>query len=194
MAVPALVSPMDYQPLTLSNWNDFEGLMGPHGAYGGCWCMWWRLTRKVFERQQGDGNRRALRAIVASGRVPGILGYRDDRPVAWCSVAPREDFPSLNRSPVLKRVDDKPVWSLVCFYIVRDCRRGGLMHAMIGAAVDHVRRQGGTFVEAYPSVVRSDKAPPTTSFMGTPEVFRQAGFDECAAPSAAKRIMRYTID
>ncbi|MDJ0721465.1 MAG: GNAT family N-acetyltransferase [Desulfobacterales bacterium] len=184
---------MDFRPLTPGNWNDFETLFGPHGAYGGCWCMWWRLTRKVFERQQGDGNRRAMRAIVASGRVPGILGYRDGRPAAWCSVAPREDFPSLNRSPVLKRLDDQPVWSLVCFYIARDCRRTGLMRAMIGAAVDHVRRQGGTIVEAYPSILKSKKAPPTTSFMGTPEVFRQAGFVECAAPSPAKRIMRYAI-
>ena len=26
-------------------------LFGPRGAYGGGWCMWWRLTRKVFEQQ-----------------------------------------------------------------------------------------------------------------------------------------------
>ncbi len=167
--------------------------MGPHGAYGGCWCMWWRLTRKVFEQQQGEGNRRAMQTIVDAGRVPGVMGYREGRPVAWCSVAPREEFASLNRSPVLKRIDDAPVWSLVCFYIARDFRRAGRMHAMIQASIDHVRRQGGTIVEAYPSVMKSDKAPPTTSFMGTPEAFRKAGFVECAAPSAAKRIMRYTI-
>ncbi len=184
---------MEYRPLTPANWDDFESLMGPHGAYGGCWCMWWRITRKVFEQQQGEANRRAMQAIVAAGRVPGILGYRDGRPVAWCSVAPREDFPSLNRSPVLKRIDDQPVWSLVCFYVARDCRRAGMMHAMIGAAVDHVRRRGGTIVEAYPSVLKSAQAPPTTSFMGTPEAFRRAGFVESAAPSAAKRIMRYRI-
>jgi hypothetical protein len=185
--------PLKYRPLTPTNWYDFENLMGPRGAYGGCWCMWWRLTRKVFEQQQGEGNRRAMQAIVASGRVPGILGYRGARAVAWCSVAPREEFPSLNRSPVLKRFDDRPVWSLVCFYIARDCRRKGLMHAMIRAAIDQVDRQGGKIVEAYPSVVKSPSAPPTTSFMGTPEVFRQVGFVECAAPSAVKRIMRYTI-
>ncbi len=65
---------MEFKPLTPNNWDDFEDLMGPRGAYGGCWCMWWRLTRKVFEQQQGEGNRRAMQAIVASGRVPGILG------------------------------------------------------------------------------------------------------------------------
>ena len=187
------IEPIECQPLTPANWNDFEALMGPHVAYGGCWCMWWRLTRKVFEQQQGEGNRRAMQTIVASGRVPGILGYWSGRPLAWCSVAPRDEFPSLNRSPVLKRIDDQPVWSLVCFYIDRDARRAGLMRALIRKAIEHVRLKGGKIVEAYPSVVKSNKAPPTTSFMGTPEVFRKAGFVECAAPSSVKRIMRYTI-
>ena len=155
--------------------------------------MWWRLTRKVFEQQQGEGNRRAMQAIVDAGRVPGILGYVEGRAVAWCSVAPRNEFASLNRSPVLKRIDDQPVWSLVCFFIARDFRRAGLMHALIRASIVHVRRQGGTVVEAYPSVLKRKKAPPTSSFMGAPEVFRQAGFIECAAPSSVKRIMRYTF-
>ncbi len=184
---------MEFQPLTPDRWNDFETLFGPRGAYGGCWCMWWRLTRKEFEQQQGEGNRRAMRAIVEAGRVPGLLCYRDGQAVAWCSVAPREEFPSLDRSPVLKRIDAQPVWSLVCFFIAREHRRAGLMYEMIRAAVDHVRREGGTIVEAYPTVVKSAKAPPTSSFMGTPEAFRKAGFVECASPSAAKRIMRHTI-
>jgi GNAT superfamily N-acetyltransferase len=184
---------MEYRPLTPANWDDFETLFGPRGAYGGCWCMWWRLTRKVFEQQQGEGNCRAVRAIVDAGRVPGILAYRDGRAEAWCSVAPREEFPALNRSPVLKRIDDRPVWSLTCFYVAKKHRRAGLMHALIRAATDHVRRQGGKIVEAYPSVLNSAQAPPTSSFMGTPEAFARAGFEVCAAPSASKRIMRWTI-
>jgi len=107
---------MQFHPLTPERWDDFEALFGARGAYSGCWCMWWRLKRKEFEAQQGDGNRAAMKAIVESGRVPGILGYDGDRAVAWCSVAPREDFPSLNRSPVLKRLDDEPVWSIVEAY------------------------------------------------------------------------------
>jgi hypothetical protein len=64
---------MEYRPLTIANWQDFEMLLGPRGAYGGCWCMWWRLNRKVFEQQQGEGNHRAMRATVDAGRIPGIL-------------------------------------------------------------------------------------------------------------------------
>jgi GNAT superfamily N-acetyltransferase len=185
---------LEYQPLISANWKDFETLMGPHGAYGGCWCMYWRLTRTVFAQQQGGPNCRAMQAIVDAGRIPGIIGYLAGRAVAWCSVAPREEFPSLNRSPVLRRLDEQPVWSLVCFFIDRQHRHAGLMHALIRGAVDHVRRQGGTIVEAYPTVLKSKKAPPTSSYMGTPEVFRKAGFVQSAAPSASKRIMRYIID
>ena len=51
----------------MDRWNDFETLFGEKGAYGGCWCMWWRISRKEFEQQQGDGNRRAMQQLVASG-------------------------------------------------------------------------------------------------------------------------------
>jgi len=185
---------MEFHPLTADRWRDFEALFGPRGAYSGCWCMWWRLTRREFEEQQGDGNRRAMSKIVKSGRVPGILGYVDGRAVAWCSVAPRDDFPSLNRSRVLKKLDDKPVWSIVCFFVARSHRQRGVIEELIRGAVEYVRDQGGSIVEAYPSVPRSKQVPPTSSFMGFPDVFTRVGFEECARPSAAKRIMRYPID
>jgi len=155
--------------------------------------MWWRLTRSQFAKQQGDANRRAMQAIVQSGRVPGILAYAEGRAVGWCSVAPREDFPSLNRSRVLKAIDDEPVWSIVCFFVAKTHRNRGVIEALIRAAVDHVRGRGGKIVEAYPTVSRSKQAPPTSSFMGFPDVFERAGFTICAEPSAAKRVMRNCI-
>ena len=64
-------------PLTEARWGDFEQLFGKNGACGGCWCMLWRLSRKQFDSQKGDGNRKAMMALVASGEVPGLLGYLD---------------------------------------------------------------------------------------------------------------------
>ncbi len=181
------------RPLTPGRWDDLKDLFGARGACGGCWCMWWRLKRREFEERQGDGNRRAMKELVEAGNVPGILGYRDGKPVAWCSVAPREDFGALERSRVLKRLDEEPVWSIVCFFVARGHRGRGALRSLIRAAVDHVRRQGGTVLEAYPSVPRSGRLPPISSFMGLPEVFAEAGFVECARPSASKRILRYYI-
>jgi GNAT superfamily N-acetyltransferase len=185
---------MEFHPLTPDRWSDFKKLFGPRGAYGGCWCMWWRTTRSQFEKQGNDGNRQAMKDIVDAGHVPGIIAYADGQPVGWCSVAPREHYASLNRSPVLKRLDDKPVWSIVCFYVAKEQRGTGLITKLIRGAVDYVRQQGGQIVEAYPTQPRGGQLPPVSSFMGIPSVFEDAGFVECARPSQSKVIMRYYLE
>ena len=184
---------LNFKPLTLDNWTDFETLFGKRGAYGGCWCMWWRSTRHQFEQRQGEGNRQAMRAIVESGEVPGILAYREGRPMGWCSVAPRERYGSLERSHVLKRLDDTPVWSIVCFYVAKDQRELGVVEALIKAAVEYIRDQGGKVVEAYPTLPKAKRIPPVSSFMGTPAMFKRVGFTEVAQPSKSKAVMRRII-
>ena len=185
---------LECHPLTRERWSDFEALFGPRGAYGGCWCMWWRLTRREFEQQQGEGNRQAMKAIVDSGQVPGILAYLHGQPVGWCSVAPREQFGSLNRSRVLKPLDDEPVWSIVCFFVAKEHRGQGILYGLIRGAVEYVRSQGGKIVEAYPTVPKRAQLPPVSAFMGLPAVFEKAGFVECARPSKSKVVMRYYIE
>jgi GNAT superfamily N-acetyltransferase len=185
---------LTFEPLTPERWADFKVLFGPRGAYGGCWCMYWRETRAEFARRQGEGNRQAMRDLVESGRVPGILAMLDGRPVGWCSVGPREEFGPLERSPVLKRIDDQPVWSIVCFFVDRDFRGRGLTRALIRAAIDFVARHGGRVIEAYPTRPRGQRLAPVSSYMGLPEVFAAEGFVECRRPSDSKVIMRYTIE
>jgi GNAT superfamily N-acetyltransferase len=184
---------LEIHPLTRERWSDFEKLFGKRGAYGGCWCMWWRVTRATFEKQQGEGNKKAMQEIVNSDEVPGIIAYSDGEPVGWCSVAPRESYASLNRSRVLKRLDEKPVWSIVCFFIAKEHRSKGLTTKLVEAAIEYVRRQGGLIVEAYPTLAKSERMPPTSSYMGLPQMFEQAGFVECSRPSKSKVVMRFTI-
>ena len=182
--------PLTLQPLTAERWDDLERLFGPRGAYGGCWCMWWRRSRSEFEAEKGEGNRKALRALVDDGRVPGLLAYEGDQPVAWVSVAPREDYPVLGRSPVLKPLDERPVWCIVCFFVAASHRGRGLTLRLIEAAVDHARAHGATCVEAYPTRPRGRRLPPVSSFMGLPDLFAAAGFEVAARPSDARLIMR----
>lgn len=185
---------LEIQPLTPDRWSDFEKLFGARGAYGGCWCMWWRTTRKEFEANQGDGNRQAMKNLVGSGKVPGLIGYLGDEPAVWCALGPREDFASIGRSRVLKSIDDQPVWSLPCLFCGKGYRGRNLAEAMIHGAVAYVRDQGGRLLEAYPTVPRGGKLPPVSSFMGFPDLFARAGFVECARPSEARMIMRREID
>ena len=146
---------MEFHPLTPDRWEDFARLFGAHGAYGGCWCMWWRETRAEFEKRQGAGNRRAMKQIVESGEVPGILAYAAGEPAGWISIAPREKFSGLERSRVLKRIDDTPVWSIVCFFVGKEYRSRGLAVPLIRAAVEYAAERGAKVVEAYPTLPKA---------------------------------------
>jgi len=177
-------------PATPERWPDVRTLFGKSGACGGCWCMWWRRTHSEFERRKGDRNRDAMRKIVKSGATPGLIAYTDGEPVGWCSVAPRGEFPRLERSRILKPVDDRDVWSVVCFFIDKDHRGTGVSTALLRAAVDFVRERGGTIVEGYPVEPKKDRMPEVFAFYGFASTFRKAGFTECARRSETRPIMR----
>ena len=181
-----------FQPLTRERWVDFETLFGPRGACGGCWCMLWRLKRAEFDRQKGDGNKRAMHALVAAGETPGILAYHDGQPIGWCAVARRADYPALERSRVLKPIDDQPVWSISCLFVAKGWRGKGVSVALLKAAVEHVRKQGGKVVEGYPVEPRKTRMPDVFAWTGVPAAFRRAGFVEVARGSATRPIMRWT--
>lgn len=184
---------MTFRPLTAETWPDFEALFGKNGACGGCWCMWWRMTRAEFGAQKGAGNKAAMRALVEAGHVPGILAYADGRAVGWCSVAPREEFSALERSRILKRVDGTPVWSIVCFFVEKSHRRQGVTIRLIRAAVEYAQSRGAKTVEAYPVEPREEKMPDPFAFTGLASAFRQAGFAEVERRSETRPIMRYEI-
>ena len=187
------VSDLKFYPLISERWADFEKLFGEHGACGGCWCMWWRLKRSEFERQKGEGNRRAMKRIVDSGEIPGILAYAKDQPMAWCSVAPKEAYPTLERSRTLKRVDDKPVWSIVCFFVAKPFRGKGVAGKLLSAAIGYVEKQGGKIVEGYPVEPKKGRIPDAFAYTGLASAFRKAGFVEVVRRSETRPIMTYTI-
>jgi hypothetical protein len=83
---------VQFHPATADRWKDVEGLFGVRGACGGCWCMWWRLTRAEYEAAKGVKNKRALRELVKGDGVPGVLAYVDGEPAGWCAVAPRQAY------------------------------------------------------------------------------------------------------
>jgi hypothetical protein len=181
-----------FHPLTSDRWQYFETLFGANGACAGCWCMFWRRSRQEWSKSQYEPNRLAMKAIVDSGEIPGIIAYRDLDPVGWVSVAPRERFPSLQRSDVLAPIDDQPVWSIVCFYIPRKMRKQGIMHGLVQSAVVHAGKQGAKIIEAYP--FDSDKPLSTLSaYMGIKSVLEKAGFKEVIRRSPGHPILRLSI-
>lgn len=188
------VEGLTFAPLTLERWADFVALFGPHGATGGCWCMWWRLSQREFERDKGPVNKEAMLDLVASGEVPGLLAYAEGQAVGWCAISPRESLPRLARSRILKPVDDQPVWSIVCFYVAKPFRRRGVTQALLHAAVDYAREQGARIVEGYPVEPKGGKTADVFAYTGLASAFRRAGFVEVARRSETRPIMRYFIE
>ena len=184
----------EIHPLTPESWQDLEALFGPRGACAGCWCMYWRMSHAEFSRMAGEGNRFALRQIVESGEVPGLLAYVDSKPVGWVSVAPRPAFPLLSRSRILKPVDEQPVWSIVCFFIAKPSRRKGLSVTLLSEAVSYAAGHGAKIVEGYPVDPQTGQYPDAFAYIGTVSAFRQAGFKEVTRRSEKRPIMRYFIE
>jgi len=154
--------------------------------------MWWRLNRAEFKKGAGAGNRLAFKRLIDKGEAPGILAYHGGEPVGWCSVAPKADFTSLERSRT-KRVDEAPTdpktWAVTCFFIPRRHRGKGLSEALLREAVAHARKLGARTVEGYP-IDAGKKEMDFTSFMGTAPVFKRCGFREAARPVPNRPVMR----
>jgi GNAT superfamily N-acetyltransferase len=127
-----------------------------------------------------------------------LLAYADGEPVGWCSVGPREDYAALENSRILKRVDDKPVWSIVCFFVDKTARKQGVMQELLAGAVKFAKSKGAKIVEGYPIDMQSPKLAGQklnsySGYMGIASVYREVGFKQVGAASETQLIMRYVI-
>lgn len=184
---------VECHPVTPDRWPDLETLFGPRGATGGCWCMYWRLPRAQFSAQKGKDTKAALQHLVESGEIVGLLAYAQGQPVGWCAVAPRESYPVLERSRILKRVDAAPVWSVVCFFVSKAFRGKGVTTVLLQAAVEYAREHGARIVEGYPIEPKTPRIPTVFAWTGLASAFQQAGFIEVERRSDTRPVMRYMI-
>jgi GNAT superfamily N-acetyltransferase len=186
------------QPAMEERWQDLEGLFGPNGACAGCWCMFWRMKRTDFSKLGKEGHKALLRELTGQTIAPGVIAYIDQQPLGWCSIGPRENFIALENSRTLTRVDDQPVWSIVCFFIAREYRRQGTMLALLRGALHYAGACGARIVEAYPTDTQSPKLAGQrlkglSVYKGIASPFRKAGFVEVGRAPETQLIMRYTI-
>ncbi len=188
--MPELTLPWSWRPLTPERWNDFERLFGRAGAYGGCWCTWFRQSGKEYEANRGAGNREAMCRLVDSGVVPGLILYHGEDPAGWVSLQPREAFPRLERSRASRRVDEAEVWSVVCFFVHRTFRGRGAMALLLEAAIAHARLSGASVLEAYPKDLEDLQPTADAAYVGLLPVFLAAGFREVARHARGRPLVR----
>lgn len=182
-----------FSPLNKENWHDFESLLGARGGCGGCWCMSWRLPRSKFVEQKGSRNKAAMKKLVDLGEQIGIITYFNEKPIGWCAVAPREVYLKLENSRVLKRIDDKIVWSISCLFLVKEFRRQGFSVEMIKGVIAYCKKHGVKILEAYPIIPYSTKMPAAFAWTGFLASFERAGFCQVKSWSKARPIMRYYL-
>jgi GNAT superfamily N-acetyltransferase len=184
-------------PLTRERWPDLVALFSRPGlsVARNCCCTYYRHSGRrelPAGMTYAERNRRDLKATVDRGTVPGLIGYDGGNPVGWVSLGPREEFARLARSSVMKPVDDKPVWSIICFVVDPRLRRRGVARAMLAGALAWARERGVTLIEAYPCD-RSAPARDDDMWFGAKSMFDREGFVEVARRKPGRPVMRKTL-
>ena len=186
------------RPVTPERWPDLEAVFQAKGCSipRGCWCMFYRRSGAPAPPRVGmtraQANRADLKALVDSRRPPGLIAYEGRVPVGWVTLGPREEFHRLERSPVMKPVDDKPVWSIICFVVPSAHRRQGVAHALLRGAIAHARERGVTLLEAYP-VDKAGRQSDDSMWFGSKSMYDRAGFKEVARRKPARPVVRRRV-
>ena len=184
---PVMPGDLDIVPLTAQRMPDLAVLFA-RGDPRTCWCAFYRMPGSSWNTSTPELNRaeleRAVRRTARQRRAPGLIAYRDGEPVGWVSVGPREDYRRLERSPTLHPVDERPVWSIVCFVVAAKARGRGVATALLDAAVEYARAHGATLVEGYPVDTSTGRISSSSVYKGTLSMFERAGFEVVATRRA----------
>jgi GNAT superfamily N-acetyltransferase len=76
-----------------------------------------------------------VEAAPVGGELPGLLAYAGDEPIGWVAVEPRSRFRRLAISRNLPVVDERPTWSIPCFFVARGRGGRGVSRRLLAAEV-----------------------------------------------------------
>jgi len=184
---------LKFDPLTSVNWRQFEILMGEKGGCGNCWCMYFRLPYKDFQENKPDGNKKMIKQLVNKRMPQGLIAFLNNEPVGWIALAPREDYMKLENSRVFKRIDEKPVWSITCFFVRKEFRHMGLSQQLIKGAIDFAKKKMIKALEAYPAIPYAEKVPHPFLWVGVLSSFIKNGFKIVRQNSKSRAMVRIDL-
>ena len=193
-----MIDELQVKPLTKSSWNDLLTLFGKTGGNSQCWCLAWRLRGKELANIPYQERMIKLKTLSEQNLYPlGLLGYLNNNPVTWVGCSPKESFYKLSHSRVIKPIDDKKVWSIVCFYFHKEYRGKKLIYPMIQGIIDYAKVEKIPIIESYPvELNEGDRMNDTPIWHGTKAIFESLGFEKVGETSATsggkpRVIMRY---
>jgi GNAT superfamily N-acetyltransferase len=183
---------LTFEPVTKKNYDKFVALFGNRGACASCWCMFYRSTPAEYkEGKSNDGNKNKMKDLIWKGNPVGLIAIYEGQAIAWCALAPREDYMKLAKSRVHKRIDDLPVWSIPCFFIDKKFRRKGVSVALLKGAVEYAKKAGIKVLEAYPTIPTTATLPDSFVWVGLYKSFERAGFTIVDRTSKSRPMVRY---
>jgi GNAT superfamily N-acetyltransferase len=181
------------EPLSPANWDALAGLFNEGGDPRWCWCVYWRLRSKDWSASSSSKNRRMLQGLADREPAPGLVALEDERAVGWVGLGPREDFDRLEHSKVRPRLDDVPVWSVVCFVVSKGARGRGLARRLLDAAVAYAADHGAPAIEAYPVAPDGVRVGSAKAYTGVLTMFEDAGFREVRSIESPTATVRRTM-
>jgi GNAT superfamily N-acetyltransferase len=184
--MPDTATEIAIHPLTGDRFADLAALFQEGGDPKWCWCQFYRERGLDWSNSTAADNRERLSKLTIDGPPPGLVAYEGDRAIGWVSLAPRPAYDRLTHARVLAPVDDRPVWSIVCFVVSRTARGKGVATALLDGAIDWARSQGATILEGYPSDTQGKKISAASAYSGTLSMFESAGFEVVAKRQANK--------
>lgn len=195
--VAARAVALSIRPLTPSRWPDLEAVFQARGCSipRGCWCMYYRETGKQALPpgvSLAELRKERMRARATAGPPPGLIAYLGRTPVGWVTLGPRSEFAKLQRSPVMKPVDERPVWSVVCFVVPAEHRHRGVATALLQGAIAYARRRGARLLEAYP-VDKAERGADDWLWHGAKSMYDKAGFVEVARRRPTRPVVRLAL-
>lgn len=180
-----------------ATWPDVERLFGVRGEPSRCWCRWFALPGQDWKTTPPEARKEQLKAKFDGGDPePGVLAFRGGEAVGWCAVEPRQCYPRIELSQVLKAAgtaahENAGVWSVSCFVVSPGHRKSGVAAALLAAAVGHAFAHGAEIIEGYPvDPVLRPKAGSADLYQGTVNLFTTAGFTTISTAVPGRAVMR----
>ena len=173
---------------TAEHWTDIEDFF----AGQACWCQYLRMPASEYGRyakgpaweKQVQLRGERLRHQVGKSPPPGMLAYLGQQMVGWCGFGPRQTMQRLERSRTIPRIDDRLVWSIVCFFIRPGFRRRGIARRLLQEVVKYAQQSDIAGLEAYPVDHQGQRINANSAYVGTVSMFEAEGFQKVTESDA----------
>ena len=177
---------------------DVARLFDTHGATRGCWCQAFTVSRGEYSKGWWDGGNRTRFEEAAAWPGPpiGLLAYRDDEPVGWCAVGPRDRYKAAigSRAKIMRNRDpseDDRVFFVTCLFVRVGYRGSGVTSDLLRSAIDLAREFGAPAIEGWPR--SGSNGQQSDLYYGRESLFASFGFSVVDRPSAHRAVMRLEL-